>query len=138
MTAFDELKDRFFYRAAVAELFATALFILIIPMVVMQSTHFPRASAIEISVVCGLAIAVIVQTFGPICGAHLNPAVTIAFLIKGDVSALKCVVHILVQLIGGKHTIFIGFVKQIWISRCRGNETCTWSSWKYQRSGKLI
>ena len=113
MTVFDEFKDRFFYKAVVAELFATAFFIFTIPMVVMQSAHFPHASVIDISVVCGLAIAVIVQTFGPICGAHLNPAVTIAFLINGDIGVLKCIVYILVQLIGGKHKILISSFKLI-------------------------
>lgn len=101
MGAFQELKDRFFYKAIVAELFATAFFVFNITMVLMSSDHFENAPIIVIALVNGLSVAILIQTFAPICGAHMNPAVSIAFLIKGEISVFKTVAYILVQLIGG-------------------------------------
>ena len=53
----------------------------------------------------GLATAgwlfVVVQMLGPISGAHVNPAVTIALLLTGDVDAKTARQYIPVQFLGG-------------------------------------
>ena len=41
------------------------------------------------------------QTFGPICGAHLNPAVTVGLFIKGAITLARTLLYFIVQLIGG-------------------------------------
>ncbi len=53
----------------------------------------------------GLATAgwlfVIVQMLGPISGAHVNPAVTVALLVTGDTDAKTARQYIPVQFLGG-------------------------------------
>lgn len=43
---------------------------------------------------------VLVATLGPVSGAHFNPAVTLAFLVRGDIRPGLAAVYIVVQIIG--------------------------------------
>lgn len=49
----------------------------------------------------GAILYVLITIFGPISGAHFNPAVTIAFLIRRDLSASKAGLFIAAQIGGG-------------------------------------
>lgn len=53
-----------------------------------------------VSLVFGLVVTALIYTFGHISGAHLNPAVTLSFLIYGDISVAKCIKYILAQILG--------------------------------------
>lgn len=44
---------------------------------------------------------VIITTLGPISGAHFNPAVTLAFWLRGEITARPAVGYVLVQVAGG-------------------------------------
>ena len=55
----------------------------------------------EISIVWGLAVAMGVYVCGGVCGAHLNPSVTIALALFGDFDKRKVVPYILVQMVAG-------------------------------------
>ena len=48
----------------------------------------------------GTILVVLISVFSPISGAHLNPAVTLVFMLKGDTSVSKGVAFVIVQ-IGG-------------------------------------
>jgi glycerol uptake facilitator-like aquaporin len=48
----------------------------------------------------GAILYVLIVVFGPISGAHLNPAVTIAALLSGKISGIRAVGFILVQIVG--------------------------------------
>lgn len=48
----------------------------------------------------GAILWVLVAVLGPISGAHFNPAVTLAFWMRGDIKAGLGVVYILVQILG--------------------------------------
>jgi glycerol uptake facilitator-like aquaporin len=52
------------------------------------------------SLATGAALTAIILTFGPISGAHLNPAVTIAEAIRGDVPRRVAVTYAAVQVVG--------------------------------------
>jgi len=49
----------------------------------------------------GAILAVLILTFGPLSGAHFNPAVSIAFALRRDLSWLDAAVYIAAQVIGG-------------------------------------
>ena len=49
----------------------------------------------------GAILIVLITIFGPISGAHFNPAVTLAFRIKGEIGNAEAVGFVIVQVIGG-------------------------------------
>jgi glycerol uptake facilitator-like aquaporin len=49
----------------------------------------------------GAILAVLILTFGPLSGAHFNPAVSLAFLLRGDLRWPTAAVYIAAQLSGG-------------------------------------
>jgi glycerol uptake facilitator-like aquaporin len=49
----------------------------------------------------GAILYVLITIFGPVSGAHFNPAVTIAFAIRREIEARRAVMFILMQVAGG-------------------------------------
>ncbi|MEC8201564.1 MAG: MIP/aquaporin family protein [Pseudomonadota bacterium] len=52
------------------------------------------------TIATGAILVVLIWVFGPISGAHFNPAVTIAFLVEGEISARDAAISIVVQVLG--------------------------------------
>jgi glycerol uptake facilitator-like aquaporin len=48
----------------------------------------------------GAILAVLILTFGPISGAHFNPAVSIAFALKRELLAVAAAVYVAAQVLG--------------------------------------
>jgi glycerol uptake facilitator-like aquaporin len=53
------------------------------------------------TIATGAILVVIISVFGPISGAHFNPAVTLAFLIKGELDNKSAVLYVLLQILAG-------------------------------------
>ncbi|MDX8353636.1 MIP/aquaporin family protein [Cognatiyoonia sp. IB215182] len=53
------------------------------------------------AIATGCTLYFIITTLGPISGAHFNPAVTLAFLIRKDITPKEAAAYIPVQIIGG-------------------------------------
>ena len=49
----------------------------------------------------GAILAVLITVFAPISGAHFNPAVTLAFLLRREITARLGTVYVAAQLVGG-------------------------------------
>jgi glycerol uptake facilitator-like aquaporin len=49
----------------------------------------------------GAILYVLITIFGPVSGAHFNPAVTVAFAIRRQVAAPQALMFILMQIAGG-------------------------------------
>ncbi|HMO41303.1 MAG TPA: MIP/aquaporin family protein [Saprospiraceae bacterium] len=87
-----------------AELIGTAILILlgngVVANVVLQ--HSKGANSGWIVITFGWAIAVFVPVFmvGSYSGAHINPAVTLGFLLKGTVTAAEAGVYLAGQMLG--------------------------------------
>ncbi|KAM4702338.1 aquaporin-5-like [Discoglossus pictus] len=95
----NEICSLAFARAVFAEFLATLLFVFLgLGSALNWSSSLP--SILQISLAFGLAIGTFVQTFGHVSGAHINPAVTVAFLIGSHISLLRSVFYIIAQLVG--------------------------------------
>jgi glycerol uptake facilitator-like aquaporin len=55
----------------------------------------------------GAILAVLILTFGPISGAHFNPAVSVAFALRRELSWPNAVTYIVAQIMGGVIGVWI-------------------------------
>jgi len=54
-----------------------------------------------VSMVCGAILVVTILMLGHISGAHFNPAVTVAFLLRRDITPRDATGYIIAQILGG-------------------------------------
>lgn len=94
----------------VAEFFGTMLLIIlgdgVVAGVILKGTKSENAGWLSIVIGWGLAITLAIYAVGKISGAHLNPAVTLAFAMKGDFAWERVGGYITGQLAGA----FVGAV----------------------------
>lgn len=55
----------------------------------------------------GAILVVLILVFGPISGAHFNPAVTLAFYIRKEITARESLLYVAAQIVGGIAGVFI-------------------------------
>ena len=67
------------------------------------------------SLATGAILVVLIAVFGPVSGAHLNPAVTVAFLSRREVSAGSAIAYVGAQILGA--------VLGTWLAHAMFNET---------------
>ncbi|KAM3935131.1 aquaporin-5-like [Leptodactylus fuscus] len=94
-----ELCSLAFYRAVFAEFLATLIFVF---FGLGSALRWPAAlpTVLQISLAFGLVIATMVQTVGHISGAHINPAVSFAFVLGSQISIWRGIFYIIAQLLG--------------------------------------
>ena len=69
----------------------------------MGETLSPASDAIALlgnTIATGAILVVLIMMFGPISGAHFNPAVTLAFLIKKEITPSLALLFIIAQVAG--------------------------------------
>ncbi|XP_071756878.1 aquaporin-4-like isoform X1 [Centroberyx gerrardi] len=104
MTAFKGIWTQEFWRCVGAEFLAMLIFVLLSLGstinwgAVEEQPHPP--DLVLISLCFGLSIATLVQCFGHISGAHINPAVTAAMVVTRKLSLAKAVFYLLAQCLG--------------------------------------
>src|SRR6476620_789541 len=73
------------WRRLASELFGTLFLVLVAARGGMMSQAFPETISRQAAVVApGLMVMGIILFMGKVSGAHLNPAVTLAFSLRGD------------------------------------------------------
>jgi len=89
------------WRRLFSELYGTFLLVIVAAGGGMMSEAFPGVISRTAAVVApGLMVMGIILFMGKISGAHLNPAVSIAFALRGDFPWRRVPGYVLVQLIG--------------------------------------
>uniref|UniRef100_A0A8C5RID3 Aquaporin 6 n=1 Tax=Laticauda laticaudata TaxID=8630 RepID=A0A8C5RID3_LATLA len=88
-----------FYRAVFTELLITAIYVFFGLGSVLDWPETP--SILQTSITFNLAAAIAVQIAWQASGAHINPAVTVAFLLGSRVSLVRTVCYVVAQLAGG-------------------------------------
>ncbi len=53
------------------------------------------------AIATGVMLVVLIMMFGPVSGAHFNPAVTVAMMFRGDCETKTGVLYIIVQIVFG-------------------------------------
>jgi len=53
------------------------------------------------TIATGAILAVLILIFGPLSGAHFNPAVTLAFVLRGELPRRTALLYVLAQVAGG-------------------------------------
>jgi glycerol uptake facilitator protein len=88
----------------VAEFFGTTLLILlgggVVASIVLKGSKAENAGWLTGVIAWGLAVMFAIYAVGNSSGAHLNPAVTIAFAISGDFAWEKVLGYVLAQMAG--------------------------------------
>jgi aquaporin Z len=89
------------WRRLFSELFGTFLLVLVAAGGPMMDRAFPGTVGRPAAVVApGLMVLAIILSMGKVSGAHLNPAVTIAFSLRGDFPWRRVPGYVAVQLAG--------------------------------------
>ncbi|MEM6415019.1 MAG: MIP/aquaporin family protein [Pseudomonadota bacterium] len=52
------------------------------------------------TIAIGAILVVLIIIFGPVSGAHFNPAVSLVFMLKGEVSSRLMILYIIAQIVG--------------------------------------
>ena len=52
------------------------------------------------TIATGAGLVVLIHVFGPVSGAHFNPAVTLAFLMRGEADRRSAAAYVVAQLVG--------------------------------------
>src|SRR5216684_3142261 len=89
------------WRPVLAELVGTFIFFFIgAGAIVTDSYTHGAVGLIGIALAHGLALAIMVSTFGAISGGHFNPAVTIGLWVAHKIETSQAALYIGAQLVG--------------------------------------
>ena len=91
-------------RTALAEFLGTALLAMAVVGSGVMATNLTKDVGLQLLIVAFatfLILAVIIQMFAPMSGAHFNPAVTLVAFINKSISLVTAINYVVVQVIGG-------------------------------------
>ncbi len=89
------------WRRLVGELLGTFLLVMVAAGAPMMAKAFPGVVGQGDAVVApGLMVMAVILFMGRVSGAHLNPAVSIAFSLRGDFPWRRVPAYVVVQLVG--------------------------------------
>ena len=101
-------------RPLVAEFLGTALLLIgVVGSGIMAETLAGGNVALALlanAIATGCMLFVIITVFGPMSGAHFNPAVTLAFWMRGEIAIARAMQYAAVQIIGGVFGVWLTHV----------------------------
>lgn len=116
------------WRPVLAEFIASAFFVFTACGCATTTANFqhPGPTVIAIALAFGLSIFILAFTFGHISGAHINPAVSLTFVLMKKISVLRGATYMLAQFFG--MLVGVGFLSvatpNYWMEeRVVGNST---------------
>ncbi|XP_064611047.1 aquaporin-5-like [Liolophura sinensis] len=92
-----------FWRALSAEMLGTLLLVFLACGSAVnwsESSEMPPQRIVQISLTFGLSVATIVWAIAHVSGGHINPAVTIGFLVTRKITIVRGVLYMIAQSIG--------------------------------------
>ena len=99
------LKNKNTWTQGLAEFFGTFLFVFIglgsiATVITIGKGSIDNGAVISIALAHGIGIMIAIIAIGRISGGHVNPAVTFALSITGNIHWIKALVYIFLQLLG--------------------------------------
>ena len=98
-------------RRAVAECLGTALLLaVVVGSGIMGDRLAGGNDAIALlgnTIATGAGLIVLIHMFGPISGAHFNPAVTLTFLLRGEADRKTAILYVTAQMAGALMGVLI-------------------------------
>src|SRR5258705_12161202 len=91
-------------RRLVAEALGTALLVATVVGSGIMAENLTKDVALALlgnTLPTGAILVVLITIFGPVSGAHFNPAVTLIFALKRDLMPRDAVLYIALQVAGG-------------------------------------
>jgi glycerol uptake facilitator-like aquaporin len=91
-------------RRAAAEALGTALLVATVVGSGIMAENLTKDAALALlgnTIPTGAILVVLIAVLGPISGAHFNPAVTLVFWLKREVSTSDALIYVAVQIVGG-------------------------------------
>jgi glycerol uptake facilitator-like aquaporin len=91
-------------RRLVAEALGTGLLVATVVGSGIMAENLTRDVALTLlgnTLPTGAILVVLITILGPISGAHLNPAVSLVFALKGELAPREALLYILAQIAGG-------------------------------------
>ncbi|KAK3106439.1 hypothetical protein FSP39_020106 [Pinctada imbricata] len=98
-----DLKSFELLRAGLAEIIGTfilVLFAVCAGLYPENTSAVYRPSSVHIALEAGFCLSIIIASLWNISGGHVNPAVTIGFLVTGQFTFVRFLVYFIAQLIG--------------------------------------
>jgi glycerol uptake facilitator-like aquaporin len=123
-------------RRAVAEALGTALLLaVVVGSGIMGERLSGGNDAIALlanALATGAGLVVLITVFGPLSGAHFNPAVTLVFLVRREIAADAAAAYALAQLVGavaGVWATHAMFAEPVWqlSTKLRDGPAQAWS-----------
>ncbi|NXU03155.1 MIP protein, partial [Buphagus erythrorhynchus] len=94
-----ELRSSAFWRAVLAEFLGSLLYALLGLGASLRWAPGPP-SVVGAALAFGLAQTTVVQAMGHVSGGHVNPAITLAFLLASQLSMPRALAYLLAQVLG--------------------------------------
>ncbi|XP_013391176.1 aquaporin-5 [Lingula anatina] len=98
-TSAEDIRSPGLYRALLAEMLGV-LFLVLVACGACTNVK-AQQNLITISVCFGLSVATLVWCIANVSGGHINPAVTIGFLVTRKISIVRALFYFVSQLVGG-------------------------------------
>src|SRR6218665_699500 len=86
----EEIKTATFWREVIAEGMAplTLIFFITLCMISNDPTHY-KPNTTHAGLFAGFLVCMLVEGYGPISGAHMNPAVSLGLFVVGHISGAR-------------------------------------------------
>jgi glycerol uptake facilitator-like aquaporin len=91
-------------RRLVAELLGTLVLVATVVgsgIMAEQLTHDVALALLANTIATGAILVVLITILGPISGAHFNPAVSLVFLLRGELAIGEAIAYAVAQVVGG-------------------------------------
>mgnify|MGYP000126721781 CR=1 FL=1 len=88
-------------KEIISEFIGTFILVLFGTGAVAVSAIAPELNVLAIALAFGGAVMLVIDVFGDISGAHINPAVTIAFWVSGKFDKKQVLPYVVAQIMGG-------------------------------------